>query len=166
LTGIGDWVDAAVVATVAVAAQALEREASVLAGGEVGAPFDAPFGAYVPLSSSDSAVQFGIVAEFSDCEGLARILLGMGDGEPFESEGDVADAVGEIANMVAGAIKTRMNAEVPDIVLGLPLCVRGTIQAQGVEQVVTELGLGAMRMHVVVLRSSTHAAKVRSRPAL
>jgi CheY-specific phosphatase CheX len=43
----------------------------------------------------------------------------MADEEPFGAEGDVADAIGEIANMIAGATKTPANGSAPDIVLGL-----------------------------------------------
>jgi len=156
-----EWVTAASAAVVDVAAHALGWEAAVEP--LEGAPYRAPFGAYVPLSSSDSVVQLGIVAERLHCEALSRALLGMAEDEPFGSEGDVADALGEIANMVAGSAKTRMSERVPDIVLGLPLCVNGRIECQGTEQVTTEFIFGTTRARLVLLRAR-HVSKPPSRP--
>lgn len=154
------WVSAANAAALDIASRALGWEAEVRSG-ETGAPFDAPFGAYVPLSSSDSVVQLGIVAELSDCAVMSRALLGMGPDEGFAAESDVADAVGEIANMLAGATKTRLSDVVQDIVLGLPLCVKGTIETQALEHVSTELAFGPIRARLMLLRSP---GGPRSRP--
>jgi hypothetical protein len=156
-----DWVSAASAAVVDVAAQALGWESSVES--LEGTAFRAPFGAYVPLSSSDSVVQLGIVAERLHCEAMSRALLGMPEDEAFGSDGDVADALGEIANMVAGSAKTRMNERIPDIVLGLPLCVNGRIECQGAEQATTEFTFGTTRARLVVLRAP-RGSKPPTRP--
>lgn len=154
------WVEAASAAAVDIASQAFGWDATIRNG--TGLPFRAPFGAYVPLSSSDSVVQLGIVAELSDCETMSRALLGMAPDEHFGTESDVADAIGEIANMLAGATKTRLSEIVHDIVLGLPLCVKGTIEAHAVEQVSTEVCFGPVRANLMLLRNPS--AGPRSRP--
>ena len=156
---IDQWAGAATAATIDIAIQVLGLDAAIQL--EQAVPFAAPFAAYVPLSSSDSHIQLGIVAELIDCERISRTLLCLSDEEPFASEGDVADAIGELANVIAGATKTMMNPTVPDIVLGLPLCVKGRIETQGVEQAATELLVGSMRVRIVLLRSP---AGPKSRP--
>ena len=160
---IDEWAGAATAASIDIAIQVLGLDAAILL--EPGEPFAAPFAAYVPLSSSDSHIQLGIVAELSDCERMSRTLLCLSNEEPVASDGDVADAIGEIANMVAGATKTMMNPRIPDIVLGLPLCVRGRIETQAVEQVATELLVGSMRVRIVLLRSPHAGPKSRPRAA-
>ncbi len=155
------WVEAANAAAVDIAAQAFGWDTTIRAAGAA-VPFRAPLGAYVPLSSSDSVVQLGIVAELDDCELMSRALLGLGPDDLFGAESDVADAIGEVANMLAGATKTRLSEIVHDIVLGLPLCVKGTIETHAVEQVSTELLFGPVRASLMLLRSPS--AGPRSRP--
>lgn len=158
---MNEWIGAARAAMIEVASQALGREAALADGG--GDACAVPFGAYVPLTSSQSVVQLGIIGERLDCEAMSRALLGMPDDEPFGSEGDVADALGEIANMVAGSVKTRMNEIIPGIVLGLPLCVTGRIECQGAQLATADFSFGTTRARLVLLLA-THASKPPSRP--
>jgi len=113
------------------------------------------FGAYVPLTADDYQLQVGVVAEWAACEALARALFGHEPGWAFEAESDVCDALGEIANMVAGGIKTRMNARVPGLSTGLPLCVSGQVEPRvGVEHVSLSLAFDELQVSVEILLST------------
>jgi len=67
---IDEWAGAATAASIDIAIQVLGLDAAIRF--ELGEPFTAPFAAYVPLSSSDSHIQLGIVAELPDCERISR----------------------------------------------------------------------------------------------
>jgi Chemotaxis phosphatase CheX len=148
---VDEWSDAAIVSTGDVVSQLLGWDLSRV---EHSPGFgDGPMcGAYVPLSSADSVLQIGLVTDRTGCEAISRALLAMEATEAFASPGDVADAFGEIANMVAGGVKSRMNDRMPSLRLGLPLFVDGRVVQAAAEQRTTELLLGTVRTSVVVLR--------------
>jgi CheY-specific phosphatase CheX len=151
---VTDWVDAALEAAMEVATSALACDVVERATAP-GSALVAPFGAYVPLLATDSRLQIGVIADRTACEAMARALLGMAPDEAFGADCDVRDAIGEIANMVAGGVKTRMNGRVPGLQMGLPLCVSGHIeQLGGAEYADADLLFGDVRMAVMVLRSS------------
>lgn len=82
-------------------------------------------GALIPIVH-DHSMQIGI---FSTAEGsiaVARALLGMEPGDAISST-EIADAIGEVANIVAGGAKKRMS-DIPNIKLGLPIYFRGDIE--------------------------------------
>lgn len=161
---LNEWIDAA-------EASAIEVATTALACGSVErAPRSEPsqdslFGAYVPLVAADCQLQIGVVAEWQACEILARALLGMEPDAELEAESDVSDALGEIANMVAGCVKTRMNARMPGLNTGLPLCVVGYVDpSAGAQHASIALLLDQVRVSVRVLCSPTGAQiAVRSR---
>lgn len=149
LATLEDWVLAADGAAIEIATSALASSQVEHAAPEQ--EHEALFGAYVPLVAEGCRVQIGIVAEWEACKAVASALLGM---EP-ESESDVFDALGEIANMTAGLVKTRMNERVPGLNTGLPLCVSGQVQrSAGVEQGGSTLFIDQTRVNVRVLLSS------------
>ena len=55
---------------------------------------------------------------------IAANMLGMDPSEEI-SDGDVNDAVGEVANMVMGAIKARIQDEVGNVEVSIPSVVQG-----------------------------------------
>jgi hypothetical protein len=142
------WMDAAAAAAEEVASQALGLESSASTD-ESAAPTG--FGAFVALSGGDDKVQVGVMLDQAGGEALARALLGMPEDEAFGSEGDLADAFGEIVNMVAGGVKTRMNEQVPGLQLGLPLCVKSLISPGHAIQTSRQLMIGSSRAAVIVL---------------
>jgi len=148
MTDIERWMDAAAAAAEEIASQALGMETSACEG-DAAAP--AGFGAFVALSGSDDKVQVGVVLDVAGGETLARALLGMPEVEAFGSEGDLADAFGEIVNMVAGGVKTRMNEQIPGLQLGLPLCVKSLIPPAHAVQCSRRLRIGSVPLAVVVL---------------
>jgi hypothetical protein len=148
MANIERWMDVAAAAAEDVASQALGLEASASTD-ESSAP--SGFGAFVALSGGDDKVQVGLMLELAGAEALARALLGMAEDEAFGSEGDLADAFGEIVNMLAGGVKTRMNEQIPGIQLGLPLCVKSLIPPAHAIQSSRRLTIGSVQAAIIVL---------------
>ena len=129
------------------------REAAVLSLGDVAVglfaaegagaatPAELPAsvaGAFLPLTTSDLNVQIGLFAEEAGCITLARTLLGMEPEDELEFGSDVFDCMGEVANVLAGSLKTRMKTVTRRrIDLGLPLVVCGAFRPPGAAQVWT-----------------------------
>jgi CheY-specific phosphatase CheX len=161
---LSEWVTAAEVAAAEVATTALACSQVQLAT-HTFQPQQSLFGAYVPLVASDCQAQIGVVAEWQACQSLARGLFGMDPASELEADSDVADALGEIANMIAGRIKTRMNARVPGLNTGLPLCVSGHVEpSTGAEHATLVLSFDGVLASVIVLLSpNAEAPSARSR---
>ena len=161
---LGDWIGAAEAAVTEVATTALACGSVHSATGSDRAP-QSLFGAYVPLVAAGCQVQIGVVAEWEACQALARALFGMDPGAELEADSDVSDALGEIANMVAGCVKTRMNERTPGLNTGLPLCVTGHVEpSAGAEHASVALYFDDVLASVRVLLSpSGDPVSVRSR---
>lgn len=85
-------------------------------------------GSYLGLIGPSGALQIGIAADAATCQALAKSLLAMGPEEPALSDAEVADAVSEIVNIVAGAFKTRVRDRAPQLTMGLPTFFHGGVQ--------------------------------------
>ncbi len=59
-------------------------------------------------------------------ETVASNMLCLEPGEEIP-EGDLADAIGEVANMVMGSVKTRVQDTIPNIELSIPTVIFGRI---------------------------------------
>lgn len=107
-------------------------------------------GGYIALVGDESCVEIGIAADERNCVALAQALLQM-DEELTES--DVADALGEIANIMGGGVKKRLVRQHPGMQLGLPLVVRGRL-LPGDRQQVAYVGvrLGDIPAQLVILQ--------------
>ena len=84
-------------------------------------------GAYIPLLAEDETLQLALLATPAGCADLARLLLGMESDEAV-SDADIADAVGELVNIVAGGVKQRMQEGAGGLRLGLPVFIHGYVQ--------------------------------------
>lgn len=119
-------------------------------------------GAYIPLLAEDQTLQLALLASPAGCADLSRLLLGM---EPDEevSDADVADAVGELVNIVAGGVKQRMQD--PDrpgggLRLGLPVFIHGYVQpTQQLEVCLASARIGEVEAHLMVLRSTLPSSR-------
>ncbi len=125
-------------------------------------PHQDHLGAYIPMfSESDDtlAVDVGIAADQETCRMLASALMGMGiDEEEDEEEplstADVADALGEIANLIAGAFKARVAQHGVAPVLGTPMVLEGkVIQIRNQTCDVAVCSMGAATVELVILRN-------------
>jgi hypothetical protein len=84
-------------------------------------------GAHIPLVGGGQAFDLAVVSSAEGCQALSRAILCMSDGAPLR-DAEVADAVGEIVNMLAGSVKRRIAGHGGDLVLGLPLFIHGHIE--------------------------------------
>jgi hypothetical protein len=109
-------------------------------------------GAYIPLLAEDQTLQLAMLSSPAGCADLSRLLLGM---EPDEdvSDADIADAVGELVNIVAGGVKQRMQGS-SSLRLGLPVFIHGYVQAtQQLEISLASARIGTVEAHLMALRS-------------
>jgi hypothetical protein len=83
-------------------------------------------GAHIPLIGGGQAFDLALVASPESCQALSRAILCMAPGAPLR-DAEVADAVGEIVNMLGGGIKRRLSGHA-ELELGLPIFLHGYIQ--------------------------------------
>ena len=108
-------------------------------------------GAFIGLISQHNSVQLGVMSANGGCEKLARDLLGFEADEDVAHE-DVADAVGEIINIVAGMVKKKLEDQDSNLKLGLPMFIEGRVapmEQQGAT--VARLDLDGVGTQVVVV---------------
>jgi CheY-specific phosphatase CheX len=86
-------------------------------------------GAYLGLIGPTGAVQIGLASSQEGCQALARGLMGMGPAEAALPDSEVADAVCEIINIVAGAFKARVRDRATPLQMGLPVFIQGAVHA-------------------------------------
>lgn len=85
--------------------------------------------AILGLMGPAGSVQIGIGSSAEGCQALAKGLMGMGPADGALPEEEMADAVCEIVNIAAGAFKTRLRDRATPLQLGLPVFIRGAVQA-------------------------------------
>lgn len=96
------------------------------------APLENITGCFVALAGIKSSVLIGIASERTACQLLAQAFLC--EEQPLSPE-DVNDALGEIANIVAGWVKRQVSEADPSIRLGLPLVMEGRLPPTEHQQV-------------------------------
>jgi hypothetical protein len=89
-------------------------------------------GIYIPLIADGMALQLGVLAAREVCVALGKALLA-GTEEPLDSDADLFDAMGEIANLIAGDFKVLL-ADRVSVRVGLPLALRGRVIPLGGSQ--------------------------------
>jgi CheY-specific phosphatase CheX len=104
-------------------------------------------GCFVALVSQDDSLQIGLASDAAGCQILARALFAS-DSELNET--DVNDALGEIANILAGGVKTRMASTRRGITLGLPIVMEGHLRITDRQQV-SELDVAVNEVPVRLL---------------
>ena len=103
-----------------------------LSGVVVTARHDRPLplhGAYLGLVGPTGAIQIALASSPEGCQALAKGLMGMGPADEDLPEGEMADAVNEIINIVAGAFKARVRDRANPLQMGLPVFIRGAVQS-------------------------------------
>jgi hypothetical protein len=114
------------------AATEIATYALSLPGAAVHDPVDAEraismIGAHIPMIGGGQAFDLGLVASPEGCQALSRAILCMAPGSALR-DAEVADAVGEIVNMLAGSVKRRISGLGGELELGLPIFLHGYIQ--------------------------------------
>lgn len=110
-------------------AVSLALQAPVVLGPVAELPEDGA-GAVIPLVGAAS-FQLGIFGAQESCEALAKGVLGISTDDPADPS-DIADAVCEAVNVIAGAAKMKLAARFAagfDLKLGLPLFSSGRTHA-------------------------------------
>jgi chemotaxis protein CheX len=83
---------------------------------------------------------------------IAASMLGMGSPDEL-GDGDVGDAIGEIANMILGALKARIQNEAGTIEVSIPSVVQG-------RELRNSMGERANSVHVRVSIEEEHVAEL------
>lgn len=116
-------------------------------------------GAYVPILSGDYSLHVGIVSDDSGCANLTRALLGMTCDEQVTQD-DIHDAVGEIANMVAGGVKTKVTARGTAVQIGLPIFIHGHIESGAATQsVVSQMKFDDVDLCITIVKTARHSGR-------
>jgi hypothetical protein len=112
-------------------------------------------GAYLGLIAEKGSVQIGLAAPMPGCRDLARRLFQMAP-EDAVSDADVADAVCEIVNMLAGCVQRRVRSRI-EVQLGLPSFFHGPVQPT------ERLGVAVCDVRAGTLAGALHVVHPRSR---
>jgi hypothetical protein len=89
-------------------------------------------GIYIPLIVDGVALQLGVLGSRDVCVTFAQTLLA-GTDEALDSDTDLFDAMGEIANLIAGNFKVLL-ADRFRVRVGLPLALKGRVIPLGGSQ--------------------------------
>lgn len=115
-------------------------------------PIPGYHGAYLGLIGPGTSVQIGLAAEEAGCQELAKRLMGMSAEDPPLPPEEVADAICEVVNIVAGGFKSRVRDRVHPLQMGLPAFFRGGVQPTGHTQVeVAELLLDGLKGALILV---------------
>lgn len=146
------WLDAAVESIRDVAKSALFVDASGKPELQAEHPTSL-MGSLISLLGDTDTVEMALsYPQPSDAQALAKALL-MEEGDDDLPNADLVDALGEIANMVGGGIKRRMNTASPGLRLGLPLAVNGRVVGKrGGERLTALLPIGDNQVLLVLWR--------------
>ena len=116
----------------------------------------APFGAWLSIKAGDEPLHIGILSSEEGCTSMTRSLLFMEPDEDDPSREDMADAVGEIVNIIAGIMQRDLAGEVPEIQLGLPIFVAGEVVKHPAQEAAnSDVMFDGTSAKVVVLRAQS-----------
>ena len=151
-----EWMDGLVRATDEVARQALSIPSGCRRLGDTEKLSLQNSGAYVALISPEVQMQIGIAAGRADCRKLAGKLMMMEADDPELTDAVMADAFGEIVNIMAGSLKQVMDARYRGLTLGLPTMIHGHISpTDRQELLVTNVELGEIEGFLVILMNKS-----------
>ena len=113
-----------------------------------------PFGAWLSIKAGDEPLHIGILSSKDGCNSMTRSLLFMEPDEDDPSHEDMADAVGEIVNIIAGIMQRDLAGNVPEIQLGLPIFVAGEVVRHSAQEAAnSDVMFDGTSAKVVVLRA-------------
>jgi CheY-specific phosphatase CheX len=146
---INSWLEATVSAAAELCQTTLGTELVIA---EHGVPLGAEvMGCFVSIFDDTGSVEVGMAADPAGCQTLAQSLFA--SDEPL-SDADVTDALGEIANMLAGGVKKRLQIENTPMQLGLPIVMDGRIRPTDRQDLVcSNVQLGDVVAQLVIVSS-------------
>ena len=118
-------------------------------------------GGYIALVGDKCSVQIAVAASPKTCRAIAGRLFEMNEEEAQDlPDGDVADAIGEVVNIVAGGVKSQMSSYDASLQLGLPFVIEGVIESTKrlrTKYLEADLGSGT-KVVLVAIVDTRHAA--------
>jgi CheY-specific phosphatase CheX len=137
---------------------AVQMKLALTVAEEPGDPRDAQvdYGSTIALTTEHGGGwNLAVMADRESCNKLTRVLFAMEPDEEPELE-DLADGIGELANVAAGVLKAKRNEAGQKVQLGLPLFMegRGCIEffASGLQGISQNLrGPDGISVHVILI---------------
>jgi CheY-specific phosphatase CheX len=157
-TSASEWLDVAVDAFKEVAAMALGIESEIAWLNTPATAIPTTHTALVALVAENVSIQLGVGSTAGGCQEIVCSMLGMDPSEETLDDADISDAMGEIANILAGQVKREMTDRAGNLRLGLPVFVRGDIEfSDAIDMVSGSFQLGSIPVTIVVLRKQNDA---------
>lgn len=145
---IDPWFEALVSAANELAVTTLGLESSAITAASRGAPLSLT-SSFVALVGTESALQLGFSAGPAECSALAKALLAIAPEDHLSHE-DTVDALGEIANILAGLVKARLASTWQ---IGLPMVVSGCVEIpSNMDTTTATVRWGSVQAQLLLLR--------------
>jgi hypothetical protein len=124
--------------------------AGELTGGAISAGWPSEVaGAYVTLTGDRGDLTVGITATYPECGAMTRRMLLIPDDEALDTA-DAIDAISELANILAGGVKSRMADVDPTLRLGMPVFAVDTTPDDSKACASIEFTFDDLTFHLVV----------------
>jgi CheY-specific phosphatase CheX len=105
-------------------------------------------GCFVALVGEQESLQIGLASDSAGCQTLAQALFAADEPLP---DPDVSDALGEIANIIAGGVKKRRVAKT-GMALGLPMVMEGHVRITDRQEIAhLDVALGDVPVRLLVV---------------
>lgn len=131
---ITDWRDALIAAANELATTSLGYAEGEILSTSATLP-RIPLGSFVALTGERTSVQIGLAGSQGHCMLLARAMFCMAPEDEDLGDEDLADALGEMVNVLAGGVKIRLTGRVETLNIGLPIVVHGAIDVTKIAEV-------------------------------
>ncbi|MDJ0767075.1 MAG: chemotaxis protein CheX [Myxococcota bacterium] len=112
-------------------------------------------GAYIPIICGREKLHIGMASTEQGCIDLTRALLCMEPDEDDPTQEDVADAVSEIVNILAGIMQRMVPEDGPQVELGLPIFINGGIVACRLDTELATIQYGNTVVDITVISGGT-----------
>ena len=130
---------------------------------DTAAPTKGIRGAYISLVDGEVSALIGLRSTTDDCAKLARYRLCMEEDEDVEEE-DLTGTVSELANIIAGVVKSRLGEA--NLRLGIPMVVSGRVTPASQQETATfMIGLGEAKIEVLLLHRRKRRRPIAARKA-
>jgi CheY-specific phosphatase CheX len=117
-------------------------------------------GGCVALVGDTTSAQIGLIAAPSDCQQLCKALMAGTAEDPDLEESEMVDALCEMANIMAGCLKGRLEPVTEPLKLGLPLFVRTPLRLASRQQLeLAPARLGPVETRLMLIHPFVKEAK-------
>ena len=148
------WMHAMVNSADELATSTLGLDGVVTLSEEMPTQRDLP-GSYVALVGDIFNFEYGVAGTWDSFGVLARTLLFMEPEEILEDD-DLADAINEVINIVAGGVKRRMSDVDPGLKLGLPAFFNGILHPTSHQEALSsKIEIAGAEIYLMLFRHKT-----------